>query len=125
MKISASGVRENRMLTNNAQDGDVQKESAFLFPWKERNSSIANASDAMVGRAKPITFDLNNVYDDSQDHVENLLDPVAPQNIGNVSSDGPLCLHTDPHTSTAPQNSGNSCSISTQSPSNSSGEAQV
>ncbi|CAA2972129.1 squamosa promoter-binding 1 [Olea europaea subsp. europaea] len=124
MKISASGVRENRMLTNNAQDGDVQKESAFLFPWKERNSSIANASDAMVGRAKPITFDLNNVYDDSQDHVENLLDPVAPQNIGNVSSDGPLCLHTDPHTSTAPQNSGNSCSISTQSPSNSSGEAQ-
>ncbi|XP_022842385.1 squamosa promoter-binding-like protein 1 [Olea europaea var. sylvestris] len=113
MKIHASGVRENRMLTNNAQDGVLQKESSVLLPWKGSNSTEANASDSVVGRVKPTTFDLNNVYDDSQDHVENLLDSVAP-----------LCLYTDSHTSIATQNSGNSGSTSTHSPSTSSGEAQ-
>ncbi|KAL2464455.1 Squamosa promoter-binding-like protein 1 [Forsythia ovata] len=124
MKIPVSGVGENGMLTNNAQDGVVQKASDLLFPWKESNSTEANASDTLVGRSKPNTFDLNNVYDDSQDRMENLLDPVATQNIVNIASGGPSCLYTDPHTSIAPQNSGNSGSTSTQSPSTSSGETQ-
>lgn len=68
------------------------------------------------GKTKLNNIDLNMVYDDSQDcTIEN------PENTDNL----PLWLRHHPHKSSPPQTSGNSGSTATQSPSSSSGEAQV
>lgn len=70
-------------------------------------------------------IDLNNVYDDSQERVENLELSHAPVNRGPVSLYSPLWLHPGSNKSRPPQASANSDSTSSQSQSTSSGEAQV
>lgn len=73
------------------------------------------------GKMKLNNIDLNMVYDDSQDCMEPTESFETPENIDNV----PLWLRRHPHKSSPPQTSGNSGSTATQSPTSSSGEAQV
>lgn len=71
------------------------------------------AAETAVGRTGLSNIDLNNVYDDVQDHTEN------PRN------SHPSWIQCEPLKSSPPQTSRKSDSTSTQSPSSSSGEAQV
>ncbi|KAK7328546.1 hypothetical protein VNO77_22656 [Canavalia gladiata] len=80
--------------------------------------------ETTVGRIGLTNIDLNNVYDDVQDYVENPKNsqPSVPSGIGSL--DHPLWVQCDSLKSSPPQTSRNSDSTSTQSPSSSSGEAQ-
>ena len=83
------------------------------------------AAQTTVGRIGLSNIDLNNVYDDVQDYVENTRNCRPPLPSGNGSLDHPLLVQCDSLKSSPPQTSRNSDSTSTQSPSSSSGEAQV
>ncbi|KAK4433831.1 Squamosa promoter-binding-like protein 1 [Sesamum alatum] len=107
-----------------AHTGSASQQSALLFPKNASNLSTANASDTTVGRTKLNNIDLNNVYDGSQDCIEDPQDNVTPENLGNVSAAVPFWLCKDSQQSSPPHNSGNSGSTQSQSPSTSSGEAQ-
>lgn len=81
----------------------------IAFPFNNKASNVG-------GKTKINNIDLNMVYDDSQDcSFEN------PENTCNL----PLWLRHQPNKSSPPHTSGNSGSTATQSPSSSSGEAQV
>ncbi|KHN09887.1 Squamosa promoter-binding-like protein 12 [Glycine soja] len=82
------------------------------------------AAQTTVGRIGLSNIDLNNVYDDVQDYVENTRNCRPPLPSGNGSLDHPLLVQCDSLKSSPPQTSRNSDSTSTQSPSSSSGEAQ-
>ncbi|KAG4387999.1 hypothetical protein GLYMA_09G082000v4 [Glycine max] len=82
------------------------------------------AAQTTVGRIGLSNIDLNNVYDDVQDYVENTRNSCPPLPSGNGSLDHPLWIQCDSLKSSPPQTSRNSDSTSTQSPSSSSGEAQ-
>ncbi|KAL8481186.1 hypothetical protein ACS0TY_027101 [Phlomoides rotata] len=99
-------------------------QSPSVFPTNTGNSIKENTSDTTVGRRKLNNIDLNNEYDCSQDCLEDLPDTFAPDNLGNGPSAGSLWLHKDSQRLSPPQNSGNSGSTSSQSPSTSSGETQ-
>lgn len=83
------------------------------------------AAEATVGRNGLNNIDLNNAYEDIPDDVENLRKSHPPVASGVGSLERPSWLQLDSHKSSPPQTSGNSDSTSTQSPSSSSGEAQV
>ncbi|KAG8370591.1 hypothetical protein BUALT_Bualt14G0133000 [Buddleja alternifolia] len=129
MSMPATDLTPRGMLTDNALGGVTHNastsQSASLFPTKASNSVRENASDTTVGRTKLNNIDLNYVYDGSHDCVEDLSDTVAPENIGNTSPVGPLWLYKDSQLSSPPQNSANSGSTSSQSPSTSSGESRT
>ncbi|KAL0433864.1 UNVERIFIED_CONTAM: Squamosa promoter-binding-like protein 1 [Sesamum latifolium] len=93
---------------DNAQAGVAHNGSASLFPENASNLSKANASDTIVGRTKLNNIDLNNVYDASQDCIEDPQDNVTPENLGNVSAAVPFWLCKDLQQSSPPHNSGNS-----------------
>ncbi|KAL0367849.1 UNVERIFIED_CONTAM: Squamosa promoter-binding-like protein 1 [Sesamum radiatum] len=116
-------VRDNAQ-AGVSHNGSASQQSALLFPENASNLSKANASDTTVGRTKLNNIDLNNVYDDSQDCIEDPQDNVTPENLGNVSAAVPFWLCKDLQQSSPPHNSGNSGSTQSHSPSTSSGEAQ-
>ncbi|KAK4478361.1 hypothetical protein RD792_017651 [Penstemon davidsonii] len=111
-----------RTLLDNAQGGVIHSASPSQyvseFAEKASNSMKENGS---VGRTKLNNFDLNSVYDGSQDCMD---DTIAPEDHGNLSPVGPLGLYKDSQRSSPPQNSRSSGSTLSQSPSTSSGEAQ-
>ncbi|KAK6160936.1 hypothetical protein DH2020_004317 [Rehmannia glutinosa] len=117
---ASSDLTQKGVLTHNASTS----QSALLFPTNASSSIKEHGSDTTVGRTKLNNIDLNYVYDGSQDCMEELPNTFAPEHLGNMSSAGPLWLYKDFQKSSPPQNSGNSGSTSTQSPSTSSGEAQ-
>ncbi|KAJ1437057.1 SBP domain [Sesbania bispinosa] len=82
------------------------------------------AAETTVGRNGLSDIDLNNVYDDVQDYVENPRNSHPPVASGIGPLDHPLWVQCDSLKSSPPQTSRNSDSTSTQSPSSSSGEAQ-
>ncbi|KAE9604599.1 hypothetical protein Lal_00010826 [Lupinus albus] len=69
-------------------------------------------------------IDLNSVYDDLQDNIDNPSNSCPPVPSGIGCLDHPACVQHDSLRSSPPQTSRNSDSTSTQSPSCSSGEAQ-
>ena len=93
-----------------------------LFPIK---NSPPGYSESTAGRMKLNNFDLNDVYIDSDDGVEDLERSPVDGNFVTSSVDFPLWVRQDSHHSSPPQTSGNSDSTSAPSPSSSSGEAQV
>ncbi|XP_073119246.1 squamosa promoter-binding-like protein 1 [Henckelia pumila] len=119
---SASDLTQKRLLADNSQGGITDNASALIK--KASNSIKANASDTPAERIKLSNIDLNNVYDDSQDCMDGLEDTVAPENTGNVSPSSSFWLYKDSQNSFPTQNSGNSGSTSSQSPSTSSGDEQ-
>lgn len=124
--IHSSDLIQKRTLTDKAPGGVAPDASTsqppLLFPTNTSNSIKENTSDTTEGRRKLNNIDLNNEYDGSQDCLEDLPDTFAPDN---TPSAGSLQLHKDSQQLSPPQNSRNSGSTSSQSPSTSSGETQV
>ncbi|CAK8534583.1 unnamed protein product [Lathyrus sativus] len=77
-----------------------------------------------AGRNGLINIDLNNVYDDVQDSIENPGNSCPHVASGVESHDHPSLVQYESLKSSPPQTSRNSDSTSTQSPSSSSGEGQ-
>lgn len=129
MTIPASGMTQKRVFTDTAHGGILRtspaQQSNILFPIKDSNPVKANDFDTTMGGIKLNNIDLNSVYDDSEDCMENLESSDAPINPGTGSPGCPLWVTQDSQKSSPPQTSGNSGSASTRSPSSSSGEAQV
>lgn len=120
--IPLSNFTQTSTLTVNAHNGATQNASApqqppLLFAEKASNLSKSSTSDATVERIKLNYIDLNHVYDDSQDCMDDPQNNFAPENVGCTST----VLHSQrfstPHNSLG--------SSPSQSPSSSSGEAQV
>ncbi|XP_020234969.1 squamosa promoter-binding-like protein 1 [Cajanus cajan] len=113
-------------------DGVVKLKS--LSPSGPQSSNVLLSRDSLptqsvaagttVGRIGLSNIDLNSVYDDVQDYVENPRNSHPPLPSGLGSHDHPLWVQCDSLRSSPPQTSRNSDSTSTQSPSSSSGEAQ-
>lgn len=127
--MHASDFTPKRTLTDKAPGGVAQNasisQSPLEFPTNTSNSIKENTSDTNIGRTKLNNIDLNYEYDGSQDCLEDPPDTFAQENLGDMSHVGPLWLYKDSQRSSPPQISGNSGSTSSQSPSTSSGEAQV
>ncbi|KAL0388942.1 UNVERIFIED_CONTAM: Squamosa promoter-binding-like protein 1 [Sesamum radiatum] len=126
--IPTTALTQKRMLTDKALGEVTYSEStsqyALQFPANGSDSIKENTLDTTIGRTKMNNFDLNYVYDGSQDCMDNLPDASASEYLGNMSPAGPLWLYKDSQRSSPPQNRRNSGSTSSHSPSTSSGEAQ-
>lgn len=83
------------------------------------------AVETTAGRNGLINIDLNNVYDDVQDYIENPINSRLHVASGVGSHDHPSLVQYESLKSSPPQTSRNSDSTSSQSPSTSSGEGQV
>ena len=92
----------------------------IMFPVKD-----SPPSESTTGRMKMNNFDLNDIYVDSDDGMDDLERSHVNVNFATSSPDFPSWVRHDSHQSSPPQTSGNSDSASAQSPSSSSGEAQV
>ena len=114
-----------RTSTVNGSGGNLQTPPTNPCTAKGSSPATASRPGAAVGTMKLNDIDLNNVYDDSQDCAENMENCGAPLNLGTGSLDQTPRGYQDCLNSSPPQSSGNSGSTSSQSPSTSSGEAQV
>jgi hypothetical protein len=127
--VPISDLVQKRILDNDAQVGTLQapsgSQSIILFPSRNNLPAKTNEPEATVGRIKLNNFDLNNAYDDSQHSVENLERSHAPVDTGMGSFSCPLWVWSDSQKTSPPHTSGKSDSTFSQSPSSSSGEAQV
>lgn len=123
-----AGLGATNSITDKAPGGVAQNastsQSPLVFPTNTSNS-LKDTFDTTMGRRKLNNIDLNHEYDGSQDCLEDLPDAFAPDNLDSVPTAGSLWLHKDPQRLSPPQNSGNSGSTSSQSPSTSSGDTQV
>lgn len=100
-------------------------QSSNLVPSKGSLPPRPVATETTVGRNRLCNIDLNNVYDDGQDYVENPEISNPPLALGVESRDHSSLVQCDSLKSSPPQTSRNSDSTSSQSPSSSSGEGQV
>ncbi|KAK2396199.1 squamosa promoter-binding protein [Trifolium repens] len=82
------------------------------------------ATETTAGRNGLSNIDLNSVYHDVEDYVENPTNSRPHVALGVGSHDHPSLVQCDSLKSSPPQTSRNSDSTSTQSPSSSSGEGQ-
>ncbi|MBA0583229.1 hypothetical protein Gorai_014094 [Gossypium raimondii] len=85
----------------------------------------AEVQGSATGVVKMNDFDLNDIYIDSDNSTDDIERSPAPVNIGTSSLDCPSWVQQTSHHSSPPQTSRNSDSASGQSPSSSSGGAQV
>ncbi|KAL5859331.1 hypothetical protein ACOSQ4_000627 [Xanthoceras sorbifolium] len=85
----------------------------------------AELQNSTAGRVKMNNFDLNDIYIDSDDGTDDVVERSPnPVNLGTSSLDCPSWIQQHSQQSSPPQTSGNSDSASAQSPSSSSGDAQ-
>lgn len=108
---------------HNANGGSIQATSSIKPSTLSSPPSSSEARDSTAGHVKMNNFDLNDVYIDSDDGVEDPDRSSPPTNLVTSSLDCPSWVQQDSHQSSPPQT--NSDSASAQSPSSSSGEAQV
>ncbi|XP_022721904.1 squamosa promoter-binding-like protein 1 isoform X4 [Durio zibethinus] len=121
--LPASDLAQKRA-NDDVQDGSLSDSpSKILIPSGASFPFRANEPEATVGRIRMNNIDLNNVYNDSQDYVDNLERALVLKNPVNGSLHSSVCL-SESHKSSPHQQSGNSDSTSGQSPCTSSGEAQ-
>ncbi|XP_010276543.1 PREDICTED: squamosa promoter-binding-like protein 1 [Nelumbo nucifera] len=117
---STAVMPQKVMVTEDARVGVLQvvssQKSTTLFPMKHGNPS--KGTQSMARRTKLNNIDLNNIYNDSQDCIEDAEGSQAP------ALDFPTWMQQDSHQSSPPQASRNSDSASAQSPSSSSGDTQ-
>ncbi|KAK9991981.1 hypothetical protein SO802_026966 [Lithocarpus litseifolius] len=126
--VSASDVAQKRISLDDAGGRHVQALSGLQHmnpPPSKDGLPSKSISETTNGRIKFNNIDLNNLCDDSEGHVENIGKSHAPVNSGTGLLGHPLWVQHDSLKSSPPQTSGNSDSTSSQSPSSSSGEAQV
>ncbi|MFQ6633461.1 hypothetical protein Gotur_010843 [Gossypium turneri] len=102
-------------------------EAASEMPQKgvhSHDARVTNLQGNAAGSVKMNNFDLNDTYIDSDDGADDIEGFPAPLNMGTSSFDCPSWVQQDSHQSSPPQTSGNSDSVSAQSPSSSSGDTQ-
>lgn len=93
--------------------------------FRVHNASGGEVQEHNNAQAKVNTFDLNDTYIDSDDGTDDVERSPVPANLGTNSLDYPSWMQQNSQQSSPPQTSGNSNSASAQSPSSSSGDAQV
>ncbi|KAM3688194.1 hypothetical protein ACB098_10G135200 [Castanea mollissima] len=113
--VPVSEIPRQGLSVDDTRVGDIQnmssKPSILNSP-----PAYSEVRDSSAGQIKMNNFDLNDIYIDSDDGMEDMERSPIPVNMGTSSLDS--------HQSSPPQTSGNSDSASAQSPSSSSGEAQ-
>lgn len=126
--VPASDMLERR-ISSVDDPGSLQVLSGLQatepLPSRDSSESKSVTPEATSRRFQLNGIDLNNSYDDSQDYLENLGNSHVPASPGTASLGFSSWMQRDSHKSSPPQTSGNSDLTSTQSPSSSSGEAQV
>ncbi|XP_054810012.1 squamosa promoter-binding-like protein 1 isoform X1 [Prosopis cineraria] len=119
--ISMSEIQHQGM--HDAGAADQQTVSSTKPSITNSPPVYSEARDSVAGQVKMNNFDLNDIYIDSDDGIEDIERLPVSANIGASSLDYQWAQQ-DSHQSSPPQTSGNSDSASAQSPSSSSGEAQ-
>lgn len=120
--ISMAEIQHQGMLDAGAAD---QQTMSSTKPCISNSPPIhSEARDSVAGQVKMYSFDLNDTYIDSDDGVEDIERLPASANLGASFLESQWAQQGS-HQSSPPQTSGNSDSASAQSPSSSSGEAQV
>ncbi|KAL6515883.1 Cysteine desulfurase mitochondrial [Orobanche gracilis] len=89
------------------------------------SQTCVQARETSAGRSKLNNFDLNNVYVDSDDGMDYVERSNVPESLGTVSIRCPSWVQQESQRSSPPHTSGNSDSASAQSPSSSTGDAQL
>ena len=129
LKVPESEILPKGVHADDARVGNMQMTSCgkpgIMFPIKDSLPVYSEVRDSTAGQIKLNNFDLNDIYIDSDDGMEDLERSPVPENLGTGSLECPSWVQQDSHQSSPPQTSGNSDSASAQSPSSSSGEAQV
>ncbi|KAJ4956992.1 hypothetical protein NE237_013775 [Protea cynaroides] len=119
LEISEVRVPQNRITGDHG--GPLQTvlpKSTTLYPIGNSIPAKAEVPQSTNERIKLNNIDLNNVYNDSQDCIEDLDRSQV------TGLDCPSWMKLDSHQSSPPQASGNSDTVSAHSPSSSSGDAQ-
>ncbi|PIN24565.1 hypothetical protein CDL12_02712 [Handroanthus impetiginosus] len=109
------------------KDGDlhaISQRQGIVLHTQASPQIYAEGRETAGGRSKLNNFDLNDVYVDSDDGMDDIERSTVRQGLGTVSIGCPSWVQQESHQSSPPQTSGNSDSASAQSPSSSSGEAQ-
>ncbi|KAF9674342.1 hypothetical protein SADUNF_Sadunf10G0117300 [Salix dunnii] len=125
--VPVPDLLQKRILDNDVQGGCQAHSSPHFmpfFPSRNKLPAKTNEPEATVERIKLNNFDLNNVYDNSQDYAENLDMSHAPVSTGMGSFNCSLWVQSDSHKTSLPRMGGYPDSTSSQSPYSSSGEAQ-
>ncbi|KAF7818086.1 squamosa promoter-binding-like protein 1 [Senna tora] len=118
--ISLTEIQQEGM--HGARAADQQTLSSTKPSISNSPPAYSEARDSIAGQVKMNNFDLNDIYVDSDDGMEDIERLSVSTNLAVSSLDYPWAQ--DSHQSSPPQTSGNSYSASAQSPSSSSGEAQ-
>ncbi|KAK7337578.1 hypothetical protein VNO77_18160 [Canavalia gladiata] len=121
--VSISAIQHQVMHAHGARAADQQTMSSTKPSTSNSPPAYSEARDSTTGQTKMNNFDLNDIYIDSDDGIEDIERFPVCANLGTSSLDYPW-MQQDSHQSSPPQTSGNSDSASAQSPSSSSGEAQ-
>ncbi|PNY02320.1 squamosa promoter-binding-like protein 1-like, partial [Trifolium pratense] len=121
--VSISEIQHQVVDAHDARVADQQTTSSAKPSVSNSPPTYSEARDSTAGQAKMNDFDLNDIYIDSDDGIEDIERLPVTANIGTSSLDYPW-MQQDSHQSSPPQTSGNSDSASAQSPSSSTGEAQ-
>ncbi|KAI4349790.1 hypothetical protein L6164_010346 [Bauhinia variegata] len=108
---------------HDARASDQQTMSSTKPSISNSPPAYSEARDSTAGQIKINNFDLNDIYIDSDDGMDDMERLPVSANLGTGSLDYPWAQQ-DSLQSSPPQTSGNSDSASAQSPSSSSGEAQ-
>ncbi|KAG5078785.1 squamosa promoter-binding-like protein 1 [Glycine soja] len=121
--VSMAKMQQQVMHAHDAGASDQQITSSIKPSMSNSPPAYSEARDSTAGQIKMNNFDLNDIYIDSDDGMEDLERLPVSTNLVTSSLDYPWAQQ-DSHQSSPPQTSGNSDSASAQSPSSSSGEAQ-
>ena len=122
--VSTSEIQHQVMHTHDTRAADQQTTSSTKPSDSNSPPAYSEARNSSASQIKINNFDLNDIYIDSDDGLEDIDRLPVSANLGTNSLDYPWARQ-DSHQSSPPQTSGNSDSASAQSPSSSSGEAQV
>ncbi|KAG4995745.1 hypothetical protein JHK84_026804 [Glycine max] len=121
--VSIAKMQQQVMHAHDARAADQQITSSIKPSMSNSPPAYSEARDSTAGQIKMNNFDLNDIYIDSDDGMEDLERLPVSTNLVTSSLDYPWAQQ-DSHQSSPPQTSGNSDSASAQSPSSFSGEAQ-
>ncbi|KAJ1397956.1 Ankyrin repeat [Sesbania bispinosa] len=121
--VSMTKMQQQVMHAHDASAADPHLMSSIKPSISNSPPSYSEARDSADRQIKMNNFDLNDVYIDSDDGMEDLERLPVSSNLVTSSLDYPW-TQQDSHQSSPPQTSGNSDSASAHSPSSSSGEAQ-
>ncbi|XP_041016581.1 squamosa promoter-binding-like protein 1 isoform X1 [Juglans microcarpa x Juglans regia] len=114
--VPVTEMPQQGLRLDEARGGDIQTASSSKPSILSSPPVYSEVRDSTARQIKMNNFDLNDIYIDSDDGMEDIDRLPDPANMGTSSLDS--------HQSSPPQTSGHSDSVSAQSPASSSGDAQ-